>query len=311
MDNTQQGVTVIGGANIDLAARHHHVTYHEADSSQGEVSISAGGVGRNIAETLGRMGSMVQLITAFGDDDFAQIIRSSLDHPHINYTASLTQISARSDCYLSVMDHHGELIQAINQMALVDKLTPTYLEGIDPYIQGASRLIADCNLPQNSLGWLALHDNRPALYVDGVSSEKIIKLRDMLDRIDGLKCNQLEARTLLNMPEDTSAEDVLTGLTDAGVTTVLLSLGEDGLMASSHGQVIHMPALSTPDDIMSVSGAGDALFAGFIFGELAALNLNDALELGMDAARLTLTCTGAVHPDIATILTPHLSKGSH
>ena len=298
-------VTVIGGANIDITARHASALYHAADSSRGEISISAGGVARNITEALGRLGCKGVLITALGDDDFAQIIRQSLNLPAIDYTASYHEKSARSDCYLSILDQQGELIQAINQMAQVDSLTPAYLERHEDQITSSSRLIADCNLPPESLEWLARLEIRPALYIDGVSAEKIIKLRPILHLIDGLKCNAQEAATLLEQPDETPAEDLLDALITSGIKTALVSLGQDGVILSREGGIIRKDALPLPQKITSVTGAGDALFAGFIYGDLFKASLNDALILGMDAARLTLTCAEAVHPQISSILTKY------
>ena len=298
-------VTVIGGANIDIAARHASAHHHPADSVRGDVSLSAGGVARNITETLGRLGGKVNLITALGGDDFAQIIRNSLNLPAIDHTASHHEQAGRSDCYLSILDQQGELIQAINQMVQVDRLTPHYLEHYQDQITSSQRLIADCNLPAESLEWLARLEMRPALYIDGVSAQKIIKLKPVLHRIDGLKCNTKEAATLLEMPESTSPEDLIDALITSGIKTALISLGEDGVIFSRGGEIIRKDALPLPEEITSVTGAGDALFAGFIYGDLIKASLSDALMLGMEAARLTLTCAEAVHPQIASILTKY------
>ena len=298
-------VTVIGGANIDIAARHAAAFYHAADSVRGDVSISAGGVARNITETLGQLGCKVDLITALGDDDFAQIIRKSLNLPAIDHSASHHEHTGRSDCYLSILDEHGELLQAINQMAQVDRLTPAYLEHYQDQITSSQRLIADCNLPPESLGWLARLEKRPPLYIDGVSAQKIIKLRPILHLIDGLKCNTREAATLLEQSDDTPADDLIDALTGSGIKTVLISLGEDGVIFSRGGEIIRKDALPLPEEITSVTGAGDALFAGFIYADLSKASLSDALMLGMDTARLTLTCAGAVHPQVASIFTKY------
>ena len=44
------------------------------DSNPGKISISAGGVARNITENLSRLGIQVQLISAFGNDYFGRML---------------------------------------------------------------------------------------------------------------------------------------------------------------------------------------------------------------------------------------------
>ena len=43
-------ITVIGGANIDISAKYSSAVADAGDSNQGQISTSAGGVARNIAE---------------------------------------------------------------------------------------------------------------------------------------------------------------------------------------------------------------------------------------------------------------------
>ncbi|MEI8181049.1 PfkB family carbohydrate kinase, partial [Aestuariivirga sp.] len=60
-------VIVIGGANVDIKGRSRG-SFVAGTSNPGEVTVSAGGVGRNIAENLARLGISVSLVTALGQD---------------------------------------------------------------------------------------------------------------------------------------------------------------------------------------------------------------------------------------------------
>ena len=158
----------------------------------------------------------------------------------------------------------GELVSAVNQMQLVNKLTPSYLQTFSAQITGAALIIADCNLPQEAINWLAGLPYRPALFFDGVSMEKINRLRPCLDQIDGLKCNRLEAAALLDCSVQTAPDQLVTELLKHGIDTVLLSLGADGVQVGRAGQQTHFPLPESPQNIASVAGAGDALLAGFL-----------------------------------------------
>ena len=297
----QKRVTVIGGANVDIVARYISNRDVFADSFSGDISTTAGGVARNIAENLTHLGLPVRLITAIGDDDFSAIIRASLGLANLEIHTCHIASPSRSDTYLSLFGHDGEMLHAVNQMALIDQLTPDYLDHLADEIRASDLIIADCNIPPESLSWLARLKGRPALYIDGVSSEKITRLKHCPGQFDGLKCNLKEASALTDMPEATDPAVLMDSLLDLGISTIILSLGSDGILFHHAGERIHMPKPAAVDDIISVSGAGDALFAGYIYGALSHRCDREALDLGLRAARLSLQCAGAVNPDISAL----------
>jgi pseudouridine kinase len=294
-------ITVIGGANIDISAKYSSAVAAAGDSNQGQISTSAGGVARNIAENLARLGSAVQLITGLGDDGFSVSVRASLNLPLLDLSACYAPPNTPSDSYLSLYDMKGELVSAVNQMRLVNKLTPSYLQRFETQIAGATLIIADCNLPPDTIYWLATLPNRPTLFFDGVSMEKITRLQSCLDRIDGLKCNRLEAAALLNCSVRATPDQLVADLHQRGVDIVLLSLGSEGVQLGRAGQQLHFPLLEPPQTIASVAGAGDALLAGFLHSHLNGASDEAAMHFGLRAAQLSLTCTDAVHPGIASL----------
>ena len=294
-------ITVIGGANIDISAKYSSAVSTAGDSNQGQISTSAGGVARNIAENLARLGSAVQLITGLGDDGFSVSVRASLNLPLLDLSACYAPPNTPSDSYLSLYDMKGELVSAVNQMRLVNKLTPSYLQRFETQITGATLIIADCNLPPDTIHWLAVLPDRPTLFFDGVSMEKITRLESCLDRIDGLKCNRLEAAALLNCSVRATPDQLVADLHQRGVDIVLLSLGSEGVQLGRAGQQLHFPLLEPPQTIASVAGAGDALLAGFLYSLFNGASDEAAMHFGLRAAQLSLTCTDAVHPGIASL----------
>lgn len=294
-------ICVIGGANIDISAKYTAAVTASGESYNGQISTSAGGVARNIAENLARLGSAVQLITGLGDDGFSASIRTSLNLPLLDISLCYYASDSPSDSYLSMYDRTGELINAVNQMQLVNQLTPTYLQPFEQQISKSALIIADCNLPPETIHWLADLPNRPSLFVDGVSMKKITRLKPFLGQIDGLKCNRQEAAALLEHVVQTPPDQLVDSLHQRGIETVLLSLGAEGLYLGRFGQQTYFPLPAPPQTIASVAGAGDALLAGFLHSQLRDTSDEAAVHLGLRAAQLTLTCTEAVHPDIGSL----------
>ena len=301
MENRKR-VTVIGGANLDIVAGYQSGESQYNDSSSGKISTYPGGVARNIAENLARLGITTNLITALGDDGFSKQIIDSVDLPFLDTSCCHFIDQSRADTYLSVLDHHGELLHAINQMQLVETLTADVVLKHQDIINQSDLIIADCNLPMASIESLISLDHRPALFFDGVSSEKIMKLKNLLGQFEGLKCNQIEAALLTDQDPLPDPEELMHALIGYDIQTILLSLGADGvLFRHQDGKVQHLKP-DPSDRIISVSGAGDALFSGYIFGIITGMSEAESQALANKAACLTLQYPGAVHPEIACIL---------
>ena len=65
----QPYVVVIGGLNIDLQGSSNKPLVLN-DSNPGEIAMSAGGVGRNIAENIAKLNIHSKILSYVGDDTF-------------------------------------------------------------------------------------------------------------------------------------------------------------------------------------------------------------------------------------------------
>ena len=272
-------ITVIGAANIDILASPEG-KYVPGDSNPGQVEIAFGGVGRNIAHNLCLLGCRVRLVTVFGNDAVARTLIADCRRIGMDLGTVRTVGHARSNYFLCINDDAGEMRAAVSDMALMNHLTPELLEKELPDILSADAVVADCNLPEVSLRFLAERVRKP-LYFDATSSAKAIRLSFLKENPrDGVtvKLNRMEADALGGLP----------------VRTVR-TLGAEG--ASCDG--ILLPA--DPVKIVNSTGAGDAFFAGFIYAECTGKEVRDALEKGQEAARLTLQSKNAVNEEIKRI----------
>ena len=135
---------VIGGSNMDLKARSTGPAISQT-SNPGHGSMTPGGVGRNIAEILGRLGNRVHLISVVG--------RDSLGENLISHTAAAgvrIEHVARTDLptgtYTAVLDANGELVVAIADMDATAELGPAQLQSARDVITSAGLVVIDGNL---------------------------------------------------------------------------------------------------------------------------------------------------------------------
>ena len=97
-----------------------------------------------------------------------------------------------------------------------------------------------------------------------------------------------------------SLERILSALHARGVAEVVLSLGKVGLVVSSAGGRVHLPA--PPTEVLDVTGAGDALIAGTLYRLLEGQSLESACHTGQRLAQLTLGTPHSVYPQLSSAL---------
>ncbi|NRF69459.1 pseudouridine kinase [Aquincola sp. S2] len=294
-----QRVVVIGGANLDLAG-HADEPARPGDSSPGRVHAAAGGVGRNIAENLARLGRRVRLVSALGDDADGRWLRRVTAAAGVDTGGCQVITDARTARYLSLHAADGRLLQAVNDMAVLDALGPARLATESNRLRRAAAIVLDANLRDTALAWLFEQRFEVPLHADAVSAAKCLRLKPGLAQLHTLKLNRLEAETLSGLPARTphQAARVADWFHAQGVRRLALSLGRDGLRLSDRdGPHCERPAWPVP--LRNVTGAGDALMAGLVHAQLGGWPLPRAADFALGCAALTLTVDASNHPAIS------------
>ncbi|OMH34029.1 hypothetical protein BGP75_11810 [Motiliproteus sp. MSK22-1] len=309
--NDEPYVVVIGGANMDIQGTSQQ-SLVEGDSNPGSVVQTPGGVGRNIAENLARLGVDVRLIVALGRDRNGEQLLQQTEMAGVDCSPSF-HFNGCSSSYLSVMNQQGELVAAVSDMAIVDNLTPECLSQRSSLINNASALVLDTNLPAATLEFLLREYSHIPIFVDPVSTAKAGKVRRQLSSIHTLKPNRLEAEQLTGIKIRSSKDfpAVTDFLHRVGIADVYLSLGADGVFASRSDSKLHLPALSSlvteekagsnpaahsPLALKSVTGAGDAFMAGLVYSHLKKMEWVKGVGFAQACAQMTLTSERSIHP---------------
>lgn len=138
---------------------------------------------------------MSRLLTAFGDDLYAQRIAASCGELGIDISQALQVPGGSTSTYLYLNGPDGDMALAVSDMDICQKLTPQFLSSRLTLLNNAQLIVADANLPAESLRFLA-ESCTPPLFVDPVSTVKAEKLRPILGKIHTLKPNRIEAELL-------------------------------------------------------------------------------------------------------------------
>ncbi len=289
---------VVGAVNMDIGGRPTGQKLISADSNPGQVRMSLGGVGRNIAHNMSLLGLDVRFLTAFGDDVYAQKIAASCGELGIDISQALTLLGGSTSTYLFIADEAGDMALAVSDMEIYDHMTPRWLSSRQSLLQNAQLVVADTNIPADSLRWLA-ENITPPLFVDPVSTAKAEKLRPILGRIHTLKPNRLEAELLSGVPitDEQSLAAAAQALLATGLRRVFISLGGDGVYAADHGGSVHLPVY--PGEMVNTTGAGDAFMAALAWAYLEGTDLAGTAKAGLAAAAISMAGTETINPALS------------
>lgn len=293
----------IGAAAIDTKGRAHGPIQTGA-STPGAIRVSVGGVGRNIAENLARLGERVVLLSAVGDDGSGrrilhQAAECGIDVSHVLVSAAAEHHTA---AYLAVLDETGDMVMSIDDMRINrDLITPGLIYRRRALFRDARMVILDANLAPDTLRSifrLARKYDVPVC-ADPTTATLAPRLCPHLSELTLVTPNAAEAEALcdLQVTDRESALAAAQKLVGLGVQIAIVTLGATGLVYATSQESGHVPALEV--EVVDLTGAGDALTAAVVFGLLNDFNVDEAVRLGASAAALTLRSRETVCPDLS------------
>ncbi len=294
-------IVCVGGATVDRKYRSQQALQH-GTSNPVNSRRSFGGVARNVAETLARLGAASSLVSVLGDDENGRSLTKHLQFSGVDTTRLLTTNTHPTAEYLAILNPDGELAYGIADMEIFDTVTIDDLHGVWPTLAGASWLFADCNLPTPVMAWLRNRrvGARFRLAVDPVSALKVMRLQGELHGIDLLFLNVQEALALTAADSATSPDALCKILLQRGTGAVVLTIGSDGLLVAEGESLTALPSLKA--NVVDVTGAGDALIAGTLSRLLDGEPLEEACRTGMLAAVLTIESEESVNTSTSSEL---------
>lgn len=255
-------------------------------------SVSPGGVAHNVAANLARLGLRARLVTRVGRDAAGADLLEQAGRLGVDVTLSEATEAAATGSYTAVLQPGGELLLGVSDMEACDGIGRSFLAARWDRIAASTLVFADANLPAETLARLLLagRERGCRLALDAVSVAKAARLPADLAGVEMLFCNVEEARVLTDGGEG-GAGELAAALRERGVDLAFVSEGPEGLACAAENGGLRLPAEAA--EVADVSGAGDALVAGVIFGRLQGWNLERTCRAGLRAARLTVESLGS------------------
>lgn len=264
-------VTVVGSANVDLVLRTERMPIKGETLIGDAFDIFTGGKGFNQAAAAARLGADVTLIAKIGDDPFADILRSAIDSENINTEFVKTDADAGTGVAAIVVEPDGE-----NSIIVVPganmRLTPADIDVAQNSIAEADVLLLQLETPINTSEHAIeiAKANETIVILDPAPARPLPA--NLLSQVDILKPNEVEAGVLsgraVSTPEDgvAAAKALQSQIASDGLSAVVLTLGQQGVLTYTQTQNTHLPAIAV--EAVDTTGAGDA-FSGALATALA------------------------------------------
>lgn len=256
-------IYVVGGSLIDICG-YSFEPLKEKDSNPGNISLSLGGVGRNIAENASMLEDEVYLVSAFSCDSFGQLLKDACKKAHINCEYSIDVKDVQSGLYLALLDEHKDMHIAMSDVRILEELTCEHIEKVLTKVKSEDTLVIDTNLNKDLIAYL-LDNKKCQIAMDPISSIKAQKLKDLnLCNIDIFKPNVYEAEMFTNIRivDKESALANLDYFIKRGIKEVIISLGDRGVLFANKDSRLWLSHKHF--EPVNASGAGDAFLAAYL-----------------------------------------------
>lgn len=299
MNSAQRRIACIGGIDVDCKARVKEPA-RGGTSNPVTVTSCTGGVAGNIARNLARLGCKVSLFSIVGNDVAGAGIRRELRELGIAMDGVAESSRQPTASYTAVLEPDGRLFIGLANMEIFEELTPEWADEIAIGLGGHPIWIFDANLPAATIArLLRLHKKEAIVLADPISVAKAEKLQGLLDCVDVVFPNRQEAGVLSGRKVESQdeVEAAAREIRRRGTKTVIVTLGEDGVYADD-GRSGRFVAAIPPAKIVDVTGAGDALVAGYAYGMMSG-GACDPVLFALAAASLALETEESVSSEMS------------
>lgn len=285
-------VVVVGGINLDTLARIEASTVR-GSSNPGRTVTAPGGVVRNIAENLARLGSPVRLVGSVGRDHAGDLLISGLSQLDVDISRIRRRDDVRTGTYTAVLGSDGSLDVGVADMAATETVVPADLGG--SLLEDACWLVVDGNLRADTIAHglrLAAASGVPVA-LDPVGVAKAARLGP----VPGVHTFTPNSAELAAWAGTDDHDAAIAQAHAQGVEVVWLRNGAEGSTLHRAG----LPAVSIrlrPAEVVDVTGAGDAMLAAYVHRMRGNAEVEEAARFGAAAAWLTVGSPSAVRADL-------------
>jgi pseudouridine kinase len=291
-------VSIIGGSNVDIqGSTDSSLILH--DSNPGEISMSAGGVGRNIAENLSRISIPTKIFSYVGADALGDFLVEETQRANVDTSYIKKHTTIPTSQYLSVLDDNNDILISISDMRIIDQMSIEDIKSYNNTISQSSVIVVDTNIPTKVIKYIANEYGHMPLFLDPVSIAKTSKIIDIIGKFHTIKPNRLEAELItgIKITNPKSMLEAAQNLFDRGCRQIFITLGKEGVFYYDGVDYGHY--YQKPMEVNSTNGAGDAFVAGTVYGFLKLNSIKETAKFASSAASIALQSKNTINNSLS------------
>lgn len=278
-------------------------TYLPEGTNVGDIQVTAGGVCRNVAENLARMGFRASFLSMIDDNAMGRDVLDSLTALGVD-TTHVFPCERGMGMWLAILDEHGDLRGSVSRQPDFSALERYIDENGEALLRDCEGMVLGYDTTDAITGKLLRLAEQYNVPVYGLVGNMGVILRhpEYLRRSACFICNEKEAGRLFNQDLDVLDPETLLSLLvqesrKRGIPAMVITVGSQGSVYVDHrsGEFGRCPARSV--NMVDSTGAGDAFFSGAVAALNQGMPLSEAVLAGTRLAARTLEFAGACCPD--------------
>ena len=284
-------ILVIGSLNMDhIVHVPHMVKQGETILAEDDLRFVPGGKGANQAYAIGKLGGDVCMLGKVGKDEAGKSMLQNLSEVAVDTSKIELSDASTGTAWICVNEEGDNSIVVIP--GANKQVDIPYIEKNLSEIQESEMLILQLEIPIETVCFAAKEaKQRGKLVILDPAPAKAGLPAELFSYVDILKPNETELAILTGMDASTKVEDMVKELRKLYKGTLVVSMGEKGVLIDDGERSSRLPARKTT--VVDTTAAGDSFVAGMALKLVENKSLEEAIEYAQKLASIVVSRSGA------------------
>ena len=251
--------------------------------------LGPGGKGSNQAVAAGKLGADVTIITRLADDDFGKMAKQTWQNANVKGAIKYSTSSYTGAAFIFIDDKTGDNAIIIAPGA-ASEISLNDIHDNSEIISSTDVFLTQLELPVEVAqeGLKVAKENNKITILNPAPAVRLPK--EIFGLCDFITPNETETEALTGLPvrNEKEAETAAKFLTELGVKTPIITMGEQGAFLYEYGLI---PAFNA-GRVVETTGAGDAFNGGFAVALSEGKSALEAVKFGCATASISVTRAG-------------------
>ena len=300
-------ITVIGTVFVDIKG-YANAKINSETKNVGHVEYAHGGVGRNVAEAIGRAGGRTEFLSSVDLTAEGDAVTKRLEAIGVRADRVLKKDQGMG-IWLAVLDNAGELAASVSQKPDLGHLERFLCEKGEEIVKNSQAVVLEFDLSEEVVSKMFGWSKKYGVPVYGIvgNLDVLMQRKNIIDALNLFILNQAEAEEYLGRSLTSVEECKLAArdLTAGGLKVAVITMGGEGSVFydSRNNTFGYVPVEKVK--VADTTGAGDSFFSGTVFGLCQGFELERAVKCGTQLAAWTIASKENVDPEIQNKVKDH------